>query len=218
MGLGKTVQLLALLLAERERRERLAPAARADPAGLPDVGGRGTGSARPSASLRVFGCTSTTAGSGWRRREFARAARASDLVVTTYALATRDRDTLGAVKWDRIALDEAQNIKNATAKQTRAIRALPARHRVALTGTPVENRLSELHSIMDFLNPGLLGSAKGFRERFATPIERYRDAAATARLRQATGPFILRRLKTDADDHRRPAGEDRDEGRLPPDA
>ena len=91
--------------------------------------------------------------------KFARAARASDLVITTYALATRDRETLAAVEWERLALDEAQNIKTIDAKQTRAIRSLPARHRVALTGTPVENRLAELHSIMDFLNPGLLGSA-----------------------------------------------------------
>jgi SNF2 family DNA or RNA helicase len=118
-------------------------------------------------------------------------------VVTTYALATRDRETLGAVKWERIALDEAQNIKAIEARQTRAIRSLPARHRVALTGTPVENRLTELHSIMDFLNPGLLGSATTFKRRYARPIERYRDEDATERLRRATGPFILRRLKTD---------------------
>jgi non-specific serine/threonine protein kinase len=119
--------------------------------------------------------------------------------VTTYALALRDRATLADVKWERLVLDEAQNIKSIETKQTRAIRGLQARHRVALTGTPVENRLSELHSIMDFLNPGLLGSATGFRERYANPIERYRDVFATRRLRQATGPFILRRLKTDKD-------------------
>ncbi len=120
-------------------------------------------------------------------------------MITTYALALRDRETLGAVKWERLVLDEAQNIKSVETKQTRAIRGLQARHRVALTGTPVENRLSELHSIMDFLNPGLLGSATGFRERYANPIERYRDVEATRRLRSATGPFVLRRLKTDKD-------------------
>ena len=128
---------------------------------------------------------------------FTRAARASDLVVTTYALALRDRETLEAIEWHRIVLDEAQNIKTRDAKQTRAIRALRAPRRIALTGTPVENRLSELHSILDFLNPGLLGSAGSFREQFATPIERWRDGAAATRLRRATGPFILRRLKTD---------------------
>ncbi len=196
MGLGKTVQLLALLLTERERRggsrKRVAPTLLVCPMSVVGNWEREAGRFAPSLRVHVHHGRERLAG-----RQFARAARASDLVVTTYALATRDGDTLGAVKWDRIALDEAQNIKNATAKQTRAIRSLPARHRVTLTGTPVENRLSELHSIMDFLNPGLLGSAKGFRERFATPIERYRDAAATARLRRATGPFILRRLKTD---------------------
>ena len=138
-----------------------------------------------------------TVPSGWRARSSRALARASDLVITTYALATRDRETLGAVKWERIALDEAQNIKTIDAKQTRAIRSLRARHRVALTGTPVENRLTELHSIMDFLNPGLLGPAATFKRRYARPIERYRDERATARLRRATGPFILRRLKTD---------------------
>jgi superfamily II DNA or RNA helicase len=198
MGLGKTIQLLALLLTERERRggsrKRLAPTLLVCPMSVVGNWEREAGRFAPSLRVHVHHGRDRLTG-----REFARAVRTSDLVVTTYALATRDGDVLGAVKWDRIALDEAQNIKNATARQTRAIRALPARHRVTLTGTPVENRLSELHSIMDFLNPGLLGSAKGFRERFATPIERYRDGAATARLRQATGPFILRRLKTDAE-------------------
>jgi SNF2 family DNA or RNA helicase len=130
---------------------------------------------------------------------FARAAQRSDVVITTYALAVRDRETLQAIAWERIVLDEAQNIKTRDARQTRAVRGLRARHRVALTGTPVENRLAELHSIMDFLNPGLLGSEAGFRARFATPIERWRDGAAAKRLRRATGPFILRRLKTDRD-------------------
>jgi len=134
-----------------------------------------------------------------RDSAFARAVRRSDLVITTYALAARDRNALAAVKWERVALDEAQNVKTSDAKQTRAIRSLPSRHRVALTGTPVENRLAELHSIMDFLNPGLLGAAAAFKRRYATPIERWRDQGATERLRRATGPFVLRRLKTDKD-------------------
>jgi SNF2 family DNA or RNA helicase len=96
-----------------------------------------------------------------------------------------------------VILDEAQNIKNPSAKQTRAVRRLEADNRIALTGTPVENRLSELWSIMQFLNPDLLGSQKRFRETFALPIERYQDAEATARLRNLVDPFILRRLKSD---------------------
>ena len=132
-----------------------------------------------------------------KHRKFVTAVRRADLVITTYALATRDRETLAEIKWERVALDEAQNIKTRDAKQTRAIRSLPARHRIALTGTPVENRLTELHSIMDFLNPGLLGSAAAFKSCYANPIERWRDPRATERLRRATGPFMLRRLKTD---------------------
>jgi hypothetical protein len=94
-------------------------------------------------------------------------------------------------------VDEAQNVKNAGTRQARAIRALPAARRVAMTGTPVENRLSELWSIMEFLNPGLLGSENGFRSRFALPIERYGDEDAAGRLRRLTQPFLLRRVKTD---------------------
>jgi SNF2 family DNA or RNA helicase len=94
-------------------------------------------------------------------------------------------------------LDEAQNIKNPETKQTQAIRKIKAEFRVALTGTPVENRLSELWSIMHFLNPGYLGAHKAFRENFALPIERYHDQEAVKRLRQLTNPFILRRVKTD---------------------
>ena len=216
MGLGKTIQMLALLLAERE------PAgARSDGPARPTATQtrRGRGRKQKVGSTLLI-CPTSVVGN-WHReaqkfapdlrvrihhgrerlkdRAFVSAARSCDLVLTTYALALRDRETLGKVKWERIVLDEAQNIKTGEAKQTRAIRALKARHRVALTGTPVENRLSELHSIMDFLNPGLLGSAGSFRERFETPIERYRDGRATARLRQVTGPFILRRLKTDGE-------------------
>ena len=88
--------------------------------------------------------------------------------------------------------DEAQNIKNSAARQAQAVRGLPADGRIALTGTPVENRLSELWSIMEFTNPGLLGSAEKFRTGYAVPIERHDDQEAAERLRRLTGPFILR--------------------------
>jgi len=94
-------------------------------------------------------------------------------------------------------VDEAQNIKNEAAKQTQAIKSLNARYRIALTGTPVENRLSELWSIMEFLNPGYLGSATDFRKKFAIPIERYHDAKRAEMLKRVIQPFVLRRLKTD---------------------
>jgi SNF2 family DNA or RNA helicase len=203
MGLGKTPQMLALLLAERERasngragrgnrRKRLGPTLLICPMSV--LGNWQREAERFAPGLRVH------AHHGRERlldRKFAAAARRADLVITTYALAARDRETLADVQWERVALDEAQNIKTGDAKQTKAIRSLPARHRVALTGTPVENRLTELHSIMDFLNPGLLGPAETFKRSYATPIERWRDQAATERLRHATRPFILRRLKTD---------------------
>ncbi|MGA2012729.1 MAG: DEAD/DEAH box helicase [Solirubrobacteraceae bacterium] len=198
MGLGKTPQTLALLLAEREqrifakRKRRVPPTLLVCPMSV--VGNWQREAERFAPSLRVL----VHHGPERRKaRTFVTAARRADLVITTYALAMRDRETIAQVKWERIALDEAQNIKTGEAKQTRAIRSLPARHRIALTGTPVENRLTELHSIMDFLNPGLLGPAATFKRCYATPIERWRDQAATDRLRRATGPFILRRLKID---------------------
>ncbi len=94
-------------------------------------------------------------------------------------------------------VDEAQAIKNAATKQAAAIRSLPAATRIAVTGTPVENRLADLWSILEFTNPGLLGTAATFKQRYAEPIERHGDEDAAERLRRFTGPFILRRLKTD---------------------
>ena len=197
MGLGKTVQALAALLAEREsspKRKRPGPTLLICPVSVADNWRREAARFAPSLSVHVHHGAGRLKGPA-----FARRAKRKDIVITTYALALRDRETLQSIEWERIVLDEAQNIKTREAKQTRAIRALKARHRVALTGTPVENRLAELHSIMDFLNPGLLGSQASFREQFVTPIERWRDGGAAKRLRRATGPFILRRLKTDKD-------------------
>jgi len=112
-------------------------------------------------------------------------------------LTHRDFEYLSAVQWHRVALDEAQNIKNPAAKQSIAVRSLRAVHRIALTGTPIENRLSELWSILDFLNPDYLGAASEFRRRFAVPIERYHDSDRAERLRHLIRPFVLRRLKSD---------------------
>src|SRR6056297_2030809 len=119
------------------------------------------------------------------------------LVITTYGLLPRDLEHLGDVDWSAVVLDEAQMVKNPNTKAARAVRQLRAGQKLALTGTPVENRLSELWSILDAVNPGLLGSLPKFRERFGTPIERHADAEAAARLRHITRPFILRRTKAD---------------------
>jgi SNF2 family DNA or RNA helicase len=112
-------------------------------------------------------------------------------------LARLDEETIQPLQWLAVILDEAQNIKNPETRQTQVIRKINADFRIALTGTPVENRLSELWSIMHFLNPGYLGTRKAFREHFSLPIERYHDETALAQLKQLTTPFILRRVKTD---------------------
>ena len=126
------------------------------------------------------------------------AAHPSTIVLTSYGLLRRDRALLEAVEWGRVVLDEAQNVKNPSAQQTRAAYSLRADSRLALTGTPVENRLTDLWSIMQFCNPGLLGPAEDFVDGFAGPVERG-DPDATKRLRRIVRPFVLRRLKSDPD-------------------
>jgi hypothetical protein len=195
MGLGKTVQLLALLLARRPpagRRRRPPPTLLVCPMSLVGNWQREAERFAPELAVHVHHGGERLSGPALRR-----AVRGSDLVITTYALAARDREELAAVDWARVVLDEAQNVKNPAARQTQAVKSFRAPSRIALTGTPVENRLSELWSILDFLNPGLLGTAAAFRRTFATPIERYRDAGRAEALQRVTRPFILRRLKTD---------------------
>jgi superfamily II DNA or RNA helicase len=122
---------------------------------------------------------------------------AGAVVVTSYGLLRLDAELLGSVDWDVVVLDEAQQLKNHRTKVARAARSLDARMRLALTGTPVENRLAELWAILDLTTPGLLGGFTGFRRDYAAPIERWQDPEATRRLRLLTGPFVLRRTKTD---------------------
>ena len=199
MGLGKTAMVLALVLDEKNRGAR-----------------RSTEGLGPGPTLVV--CPTSVVGN-WEREakkfvpqlkvavhhgvrraregDFSKKVAGADLVITSYSLLDRDRLVLDSMQWSRMVLDEAQNIKNPEAKQTRAVRSLRAPRRLALTGTPVENHLGELWSIMEVLNPGLLGSASAFREHFALPIERYHEQDAADRLRALTRPFVLRRLKTD---------------------
>jgi SNF2 family DNA or RNA helicase len=184
MGLGKTVQVLALEAHQREQGQR-PPTLIVCPLSVLGNWRREIERFTPSLKVHVHhGSTRTLQPS-------------ADLVLTTYQLAARDVDLLAATQWDRIVLDEAQHVKNATGAIARAVRRIPARHRVALTGTPVENRLTELWSIADFLNPGILGPASIFRARYSVPVERFADADAAARLRRVTRPFLLRRVKTD---------------------
>ncbi|MDZ8092244.1 MAG: SNF2-related protein [Nostoc sp. DedQUE05] len=132
-------------------------------------------------------------------KAFLEAVKKHDLIVTSYSLLYRDIKSLQSVSWQIIVLDEAQNVKNPEAKQSKAVRELEATFRIALTGTPVENRLQELWSILDFLNPGYLGNKQFFQRRFAMPIEKYGDTASLTQLRSLVQPFILRRLKSDRD-------------------
>ena len=128
---------------------------------------------------------------------FANLVAAHDLVITTYQVAARDLDAFQKVPWATFVLDEAQAVKNPDTRTARAMRSIKAEQRIALTGTPMENRLSELWSIFQVVAPGLLGNATQFRKQFSIPIEREHDAAATAELRRLTAPFLLRRTKAD---------------------
>src|SRR5690606_30809087 len=132
-----------------------------------------------------------------KAEQFFDSIRGADLVITSYALAQIDSEELQQISWDSLCLDEAQNIKNAYSKQAIAIRKLHAKHRIALTGTPMENRLTELWSIYDFINPGYLGSLYQFRKSVIAPIERDKDAKKIEALQRWVKPFMLRRVKKD---------------------
>ncbi|MEU7829230.1 DEAD/DEAH box helicase [Nonomuraea sp. NPDC049129] len=183
MGLGKTVTTLALLVHERADTPTLLVC----PMSL--VGNWEREAARFAPGLRVY----VHHGSG----RDAQAIGDADLVITTYGTAQRDLETLRRVEWRRVVCDEAQAIKNSGTLQSQAVRAIPTGTRLALTGTPVENHLAELWSIMEFANPGLLGPRSRFRTRFQEPIEARQDEQAMRALKRATGPFVLRRVKTD---------------------
>ncbi len=126
-----------------------------------------------------------------------RTAAKAAVLLTSYGLLARDRELFEPLKWSGVILDEAQMVKNPNTKTAQAARAMTSEYRIALTGTPVENHVGDLWALGQFLNPGLLGSAAAFRRDFFTPIQRHQDAEAMERLKRLTGPFLLRRLKTD---------------------
>jgi hypothetical protein len=192
MGLGKTVQAIAMLVSEREdhRAEAFGPTLVVCPMSVARQWVAEVERFAPDLRVHLHHGSDRLA-----NEELQRKVREVDVVVTSYDIATRDVDVLAGVQWDRLLLDEAQDVKNPATKRARALRTLPARRRVAMTGTPIENRLSELWAIMDILNPGLLGSREWFNRIFAQPIEVGRDEAALERLRAVVRPFILRRGK-----------------------
>lgn len=191
MGLGKTVQTLALLLADWEAGAK-GPSLLVCPTSV--MGNWRKEAERFTPELPVMMHHGVA-----RNKDdaFIGEAERSALVVTSFPLLHRDAEVLGRVAWNGVILDEAQNIKNPETRQARAALSLSAGFRIALTGTPVENHVGDLWSIMEFLNPGFLGSRAAFRRDFFLPIQAGEDAAATEALKRLTGPFILRRLKTD---------------------
>jgi SNF2 family DNA or RNA helicase len=191
MGLGKTIQTLTLI--QRDRRAGTnAPVLLVCPTSV--VGNWQKEAARFTPDLPVLVHHGLSRSRG---EEFAEDASKHAIVISSYSLLHRDFEILKAVPWSGVVLDEAQNIKNADTKQAAASRALNAGYRIALTGTPVENNVGDLWSIMEFLNPGLLGTRSEFRDNYYRPIQTARDPQASERLRIVTRPFILRRLKTD---------------------
>ena len=191
MGLGKTVQVIAYLLGVKKEKAHSSSLIIC-PTSV--IGNWVAELARFAPKLRVKVHHGVDRGDA---KTFAGEALSSDVVLTSYALAWRDHDALCARNWQSIILDEAQNIKNPITKQSKYVKRITARHRVALTGTPIENRLADLWSIMDFLNPGHFPCWRDFNDNFARPIEEEGDSRMAALLKSAVGPFMLRRLKTD---------------------
>ncbi|MBU3191444.1 DEAD/DEAH box helicase [Clostridium bowmanii] len=193
MGLGKTIQSICLLLYERENKLTDKPTLIICPTSV-------VGNWEKEIEKFAPGLKSTIhhGDNRWGYEAFSKGIHKNEVVITTYALIVRDKALFQKQEWAGIILDEAQNIKNSASKQTQHIKSLKAEYKVALTGTPVENRLSDLWSIMDFLNKGYLYNWSTFRAEYAVPIERDGDPKKSTKLRKVISPFVLRRLKTDA--------------------
>ncbi len=187
MGLGKTLQVIAYLLKIKEEGKlQQDKALVVMPAGL---------LCNWQVEIKKFAPSLTfTAYHGGRRdlQKFD-----SDILLTTYATFRKDYAELSERKWQAVVIDEAQNIKNADSEQSRLLRNLQAPLKIAMSGTPVENRLMEFWTIMDFANRGFFASAQEFREKFETPIQKNGDKEAAETFKKITAPFMLRRLKTD---------------------
>ena len=185
MGLGKTVQVIALHL--HRRSLEAGPTLVVCPTSLLGNWERELARFAPDVPVRRYH------GGGRHLEELA----ADEVVLVTYGVVRRDRAVLAEVGWGLVVADEVQHAKNPLSRIARELRAIPTAARVALTGTPVENRLTELWSILDWTTPGLLGPLERFRRSVAVPVERYRDADATERLARVVRPFLLRRRKSD---------------------
>ncbi|MDT7796625.1 MAG: hypothetical protein QOI78_58 [Actinomycetota bacterium] len=189
MGLGKTIQLIALHLHRHSLVDHGGPTLVLCPTSLLGNWEREFARFAPHVPVRRFH------GGSRHLDDLA----PDEVVLATYGVLRRDRATLSEVDWGLVAADEGQHVKNPLSATAKELRKVPARARVALTGTPVENRLTELWSIVDWTTPGLLGPLDRFRRTVARPIERDRDKAVTERLATTVRPFLLRRRKSDPD-------------------
>jgi SNF2 family DNA or RNA helicase len=192
MGLGKTVQTIDYFLKVKEQGGQNAPFLLICPTSV--IGNWQKELEHFAPTLKVglhYG------GNRKKGDEFKSWQSSFDIIITSYTTSQLDFSELKDTLWDAIVLDEAQNIKNSYTKQSRSIRRLNGRHKIALTGTPVENRLLELWAIFDFLNPGYLGSEPAFQKKFVLPIEKDNDKKRLVQLKQLVQPFLLRRTKTD---------------------
>ena len=194
MGLGKTIQTLALLQHQWHEERQRKPTLLVCPMSVVGNWQRECERFTPDLPIMVHHGASRIKG-----KEFSAQAQQHSVVLTSYALLARDIQFLKEIEWSNVVLDEAQNIKNAQTQLAKAARQLNTNRRIALTGTPVENNVGDLWSIMDFLNPGLLGTASEFKKTFLAPIQFEKDTEVMDQLKRITGPFILRRLKTDKD-------------------
>ena len=191
MGLGKTVQTLAALQRDCDQGNDR-PNLLVCPTSVINNWQREIARFTPDLAVLIHHGPSRHQDDAFREQ-----AEAHQVVITSYGTMNRDRELLASVPWRAVILDEAQYIKNPASQQAGAARSIQADCRIALTGTPVENHVGDLWSIMQFLNPGLLGTQAEFKRNYFQPIQASRNEAAVARLQKATGPFILRRLKTD---------------------
>jgi SNF2 family DNA or RNA helicase len=197
MGLGKTVQVIARLLQEQEQakkaKQTVNPTLLIAPTSV--VGNWRKEIEKFAPSLRAIVHHGNERAK--EPKDFETMAQQNDVIITSFTLIRKDLSLFESVNWQRVVLDEAQNIKNPKAAQTKAILKLSAPHRLAMTGTPVENRLLDLWSIFNFLNPGYLGKEAQFRKQFETPIQKNNNRMQSATLKKLVEPFILRRVKTD---------------------
>jgi SNF2 family DNA or RNA helicase len=190
MGLGKTVQVISYVLSLLEKGERQVLIV--CPTSVIGNWAEEFGRFAPCLRVKIHHGNERSGG-----KNFVSEAASYDVVVTSYAVTWRDEQDISSVNWSLVVADEAQNIKNPFTKQSAMLRKIPAKRRIALTGTPIENRLADIWSIMEYLNPGYLPSWEGFKEAYAKPIEGEKDAQKREAFRKALRPFILRRMKTD---------------------